>query len=217
MTCPSCTFRRFLLVTLAVNLWAAMPARSLADAVVPRPAAEAPADSLSPQDRDALAAAEQLAGEASQAIEQWLSTQAITEDRLFARVYFPVAKTNPKKFSTPYDALAERDLVAVEDRVLSRSPAFQYAIVTDINAYVPAHNTRFAQPLTGNVAEDYIHNRTKRLLGDDASVLAAHSEARYLLQRSKLDRGEVIFDISVPVVVRGKRWGCARIGYRRSE
>jgi len=30
----------------------------------------------------------------------------------------------------------------------------QYAIVTDSNGYVPAHNTRFAQPLTGNTEQD---------------------------------------------------------------
>jgi methyl-accepting chemotaxis protein len=93
----------------------------------------------------------------------------------------------------------------------------QYAILTDINGYVPTHNTRFAQPLTGNMAQDYINNRTKRLLGDLASFAAGHNEAHYLLQRTRLETGDVIYDVSVPVIVRGKHWGCVRIGYRRAE
>lgn len=195
---------------------------SLPGAVVGQPAApprpaDPPTDNLTAQERDLLAAVEQLATDGSQVLEQWIITQTITEDRLFARMYFPIAKTDPQKYTTPYDALADRDLIGPEDRALAHAPMLQYAILTDINGYVPAHNTRFAQPLTGNVEQDYINNRTKRMLGDTASLLAARNEARYLIQRVKLETGDVIYDISVPVTVRGKHWGCARIGYRRTE
>lgn len=181
------------------------------------PPAAAPADTMTAQEREVLAAAEQLASDAAQVMEQWLITQAVTPERLFARLYFPMAKTDPMKFSTPYDQLAERDIVPLEDKTLSRSTALQYAIVTDINAYVPAHNSRFAQPLTGNAQQDYINNRTKRILGDIPSLLAARSEARYLIQRVRLETGDVLYDLSVPINVRGKHWGCARIGFRRAE
>jgi methyl-accepting chemotaxis protein len=176
-----------------------------------------PSDGLTDQDRDMRAAAEQLAADASQVIEQWLISRAVTEDRLFSRLYFPIAKTDPQKFSTPYDALADRDLVGVEDKALARAPNFQYAIVTDINAYVPAYNTRFAQPLTGNAAQDYVNNRTKRMLADPASLVAARNEAHSLIQRTRVETGDVVYDVSVPVIVHGKHWGCARIGYRRAE
>jgi len=55
------------------------------------------------------------------------------------------------------------------------------------------------------------------MLGDPASLVAARSEARFLIQRVRLDTGDVIYDLSVPVTVRGKHWGCARIGFRRAE
>ena len=177
-----------------------------------------PSDGLTDQDRDMRDTAERLATEASQAIEQWLISRAVTEDRLFSRLYFPIPGTDPAKYATSYDALADRHLVALEDKALNHSPGVaQYAIVTDENGYVPAHNTRFAQPLTGQADKDYTHNRTKRLLGDPASLRAARSEARYLLQRTEQETGEVIYDLSVPLTVRGKHWGCARIGYRRAE
>jgi hypothetical protein len=207
------TIHRTLLVTLA---FATLPAAGATQPAT-RAAPDATADVQTTQDREVFAAAEQLATDAAQLIEQWITTQAITEDRVFARLYFPIARTNPQKFATPYDSLAERDLVGPEDKALSRATTLQYAIVTDGNGYVPAHNTRFAQPMTGNAAQDYINNRTKRMLGDPASLLAARSEARYLIQRTKLETGDVIYDLSVPITVRGKHWGCARIGYRRTE
>ena len=204
------TLPRKLLVVLAITT-------SIPASVLAQPAALSAGDALTAQEREVLTAAEQLAAEASQLIEQWITTQAITEDRLFARLYFPIAKTDPQKYATPYDTLADRDLVGPEDKMLARTTTLLYAIVTDSNGYVPAHNTRFAQPLTDNVEHNYINNRTKRMLGDAASLLAARSEAHYLIQRMKLETGDVIYDLSVPVTVRAKHWGCVRIGYRRSE
>jgi methyl-accepting chemotaxis protein len=206
--------QRLLLVAAAA---AAVPTAALAQPASSRPAAEAPGDGLTAPDREALIAAEQLAAETAGALEQWLITQSVSEDQLFARLYFPMAKGEVLKWTTRYDSFADRDVVGLEDKALAKSPSFQYAIVTDINAYVPAHNTRFAQPLTGNALQDYANNRTKRLLGDMPSLLAARGEARYLIQRVRLETGDVIYDVSVPLVVRGKHWGCARIGYRRAE
>jgi methyl-accepting chemotaxis protein len=212
------THRLHRMLFVVVAAVAALPTAALAQvATSPRPTADSPADPLPPQDRDAVTAAEQLAVDSSQVLEQWIAVQAITEDRLFARLYFPIARTDPKKYSTPYDALADRDIARIEDNVLGRSPGLLYAILTDLNAYVPAHNTRFAQPLTGHLAEDYVNNRTKRMLGDPPSLLAARSTARYLIQRTRLETGEVVYDVSVPVMVHGKHWGCVRIGYRRTE
>lgn len=187
-------------------------------AAPPPPPPPAPSDGLTDQDRDMRDAASQLAADATQAIEQWLISRAVTEDRLFSRLYFPIPKTDPTRYATSYDQLADRHLVALEDKALNHTPAIeQYAIVTDENGYVPAHNTRFTRPLTGQADKDYTNNRTKRLLGDPASLRAARSEARYLLQRTELETGEVIYDLSVPITVREKHWGCARIGYRRAE
>ncbi|HSR99807.1 MAG TPA: hypothetical protein VLM79_22290 [Kofleriaceae bacterium] len=222
--------RPLLAVTLALgaavsSISIAIPSTALAQAAsAARPSEPAaPAgDGLTAQDREILAAAEQLATDASQLLEQWIMTQAITEERLFARLYFPLPKTDPRKvgpqqFATPYTALADRDLSGPQEKALARVALLQYAILTDINGYVPVHNTRFAQALTGNSEQDFINNRTKRMLGDNASLSAARSETRYLIQRVKIETGDVIYDLSVPVNVRGKHWGCARIGYRRSE
>lgn len=217
--------RTVLALAAVLSITALLSAPALAQTAAPAARASepaAPADSMTAQDREVLAAAEQLATDASQLLEQWIMTQAITEERLFARLYFPLPKTDPRKagpqqFATPYTPLADRDLSAPQEKALARVALLQYAILTDINGYVPVHNNRFAQALTGNSEQDYINNRTKRMLGDNASLSAARSETRYSIQRVKLETGDVIYDLSVPVNVRGKHWGCARIGYRRSE
>lgn len=196
---------------------AALPGVALAQ---PTPATTTTATTPSPEElsgveRDALSAAEQLAADAGLAMEQWVTSQSVTEPRLFARMYFPVAGSDPLKFTTSYDTFADRDLTPLEDKTLARSTAFQYAIVADVNGYVPAHNTRFAQPKTGNAAQDAAGNRTKRSFGDTASIQASRSEARFLVQRVKLETGDIIGEVSVPLTVRGKRWGSVRVGFRR--
>jgi methyl-accepting chemotaxis protein len=180
------------------------------------PPAAAPANpELSAQDREVLAVANQLATDAAQIMERWLAAKEITEDRLRSRLYFPVAGTDPIKFTTEYDKLADRDLVAVQEKALARSTAFSYAVVSDLNGYVPTHNQKYSQPLTGNRAVDLVNNRGKRIYGDRTGLLAARSTAPYLIQHYERDTGEPLTDLSVPVVVRGKRWGTVRIGYQR--
>ncbi len=205
-------------IMLAVlSIACGVPVSSFAQGAAPAHPPAQPADNLSAQDHEVLALAEQLASETKQILEQWVTTHAITEDRLFSRLYFPTTTTEPYKYTTPYDTLAQRDLPGPEDRALGSNPLLQYAFLTDVNAYVPVQNTRFSQPLTGNMAQDYVNNRSKRLLGDLASFAAARNEARFLVQRVRLETGDVIYDVSVPVNVHGKHWGCVRIGYRRTE
>ncbi len=211
------TLPRTLLVVLVTV--ASLPAPVFAQPAQPAPAGEPPMEALTADDRKALAAAQDLATELSQVIEKWITTNAITAEHLFARLYFPITepRSDPQKYTTPYTEFANRDLAGPENKTLASSSTFLYAILTDSNGYVPVHNKRFAQPLTGNAAQDYLTNRTQRLLGDTASLIAARSERPYLVQHTRLETGDAIYDLSVPVIVRGKHWGCVRIGYHRSE
>ncbi len=178
------------------------------------PATPIPAASeLSAQAGNALAWANEAAAEASQTIERWLTSDAVNEDRLFDRLYFPILGSTPPKFTTTYDSLADRDLPALQDRVLARSSLVVFAIVTDVNGYVPTHNARFAQPLSGNAATDAANHRTKRLLTDPFAFRAARSEAPYLVQHYRFN-GDQVAEVSVPVRVRGRHFGCVRVAYR---
>jgi len=196
---------------LALVLWTAVVSPASARAQSDRN------EPLSAQDREVLIWANQLAADVSQTIEKWIATRAISEEKLFGRLYYPIARTDPPKYTTEYSDLADRDLPGLQEAVVRKSGTVVFAVVTDINGYLPTHNQRYSQPLTGNRAFDLVNNRTKRIFGDRTGIAAARNEAPYLLQRYKRDTGELMADLSVPVKVRGKHWGCVRIGYRQVE
>ncbi len=175
------------------------------------------AEELSSQDREILEWANGAAVEIAQTMERWVTSQEITDERLFSRLYYPVPKTEPPKYNTDYDTLADRDVSPIQEKYLGKSEVLSYFVLSDINGYVPSHNKRYALPLTGNRAVDLLNNRTKRLFGDSTGGAAARSEAPYLLQIYKRDTGELMADLSVPVKIKGRHWGCVRVGYRRID
>lgn len=172
---------------------------------------------LSPQDVEVLAITKELGREITQTMDQWLSSGALTEERLFSRLYYPIGDTEPVKYNTDYDSLADRDFPNIQEKYLSKSSTFLFAVTSDVNGYVPTHNKQFSQPLSGNRALDFANNRSKRFFGDSVGINAARSTAPYLRQIYQRDTGEVAENMSVPIVIRGKHWGCVRIGYRRVE
>jgi methyl-accepting chemotaxis protein len=148
-------------------------------------------------------------------IEALLKSGKLSVPQLFDTFYIPIPNTYPQKFHTQYDRVFDEVLRGVLDGYLAREPRFIYVILTDVNGYVPTHNTRFAQPLTGNRDYDAKNNRTKQLFNDRTGLAAAHSKAPFLLQEYQRDTGESILDLSVPVFIRDRQWGCLRIGFRK--
>lgn len=171
-------------------------------------------DSLSAQDREMLALANDFSRRCAEALERWIARGEVSEERLFASLYYPIAKTDPPKFSTDWDRLSDRDILPIEEAVLGRSPAIFFTVMVDRHGYLPTHDQRYSLPLTGNLASDLVNNRTKRIFNDRTGLAAARSEAAFLVQRYQRDTGESMVDLSVPLFVRGRHWGAVRIGYR---
>jgi hypothetical protein len=198
---------------LALALSAVAPARAEAQRLpkaVPPEAIEA----LSPQDKEMLALASEFARRCSETLERWMVAKEVTEERLFNFLYYPVPKTDPPKFTTDYDRLSDRDILAIEESVLSRSPMLVYTVMVDRNGYLPTHNQRYSLPLTGNSASDLVNNRTKRIFNDHTGLAAAQNQAVFLVQRYQRDTGETMVDLSVPLILRGTHWGAVRLGFR---
>jgi methyl-accepting chemotaxis protein len=173
-----------------------------------------PADALTAQEQEMLALANDFSRRCADALEKWIAVKETTEERLFSSIYYPVAKTDPPKFTTDWDRLSDRDIQAIEEAVLARSPVIVYAVMVDRYGYLPTHNMRYSQPLTGNLAIDLVNNRTKRIFNDRTGLAAARNKAPFLVQRYQRDTGEIMADLSVPVMVKGQHWGAVRIGYR---
>jgi methyl-accepting chemotaxis protein len=161
--------------------------------------------------------ARRAAESVGKAFERALSGGRITPEGLFALDYEVIPNTDPKKFHTSSDRLADDLLPAIQEPVLEGNAAVVYAISADLNGYVPTHNRRFAQPLTGDRAHDLAHNRTKRLFDDAVGKRVGEHELPYLLQTYRRDTGEIMHDVSAPIYVQGRHWGGFRIGYRTDQ
>jgi methyl-accepting chemotaxis protein len=201
------------LVTLALALAALGPATARAQTRT----ATTSADALTAQERELVALATDVSRRTSDVMERWIATKEVSEERLFNFLYYPIPKTDPPRFNTDYDKLSDRDFPTILEAALRRSDALVFVVVVDKNGYLPTHNLRYAQPLTGNNAVDLVNNRAKRLFRDRTGFQAARNEAPFLLQRYQRDTGEILGEIDVPLVVRGLRWGTVRIGFRPVE
>ena len=151
---------------------------------------------------------------ASQLLEQAVDRGQITLDDLFDRNYLPIPNTRPQKFHTRFDAFADALLPPLQEPLVDQHPEIAYAIACDDHGYVPTHNRRFSQPLTGDDARDIAGNRTKRLFDDPVGKRCGTHQQPSLLQTYRRDTGEIMHDISAPIVVKGRHWGGFRIGYR---
>ena len=167
-----------------------------------------------PLHREAEAAAIEAARDIGEVLKQAIAAGEIREEQLFDYRYSEIPGTGPQKYRTPYDALGDRLFPAVQEAVLTTQPMFVYAITVDYNGYVPTHNDRFCQPLTGDCHVDLAGNRTKRIFADRVGQQVGRHTQRSRLQTYRRDTGELMFDMSAPVSVNGRHWGGFRIGYR---
>lgn len=147
-------------------------------------------------------------------LEQAVGSGQVREEDLFDESYRPIGNTRPQKYSTRFDTLADRILPILQERLLDTNAEMVYAIATDRNGYVPTHNKRFSQPLTGDYDKDFVGNRGKRIFDDPVGKQCGQHEMPFLIQTYRRDTGEIMHDISAPVYVNGRHWGGFRIGYR---
>jgi len=138
----------------------------------------------------------------------------ISLDDLFDRNYQAIADTSPAKFQTRFDRYTDQVLPAIQEPLLPRHEGLVFAIACTQQGYVPTHNTVFSQPLTGDVQLDTVQNRTKRKFADRTGIRCGSHQQAVLLQTYTRDTGELMHDLSVPIMLKGRHWGGLRLGYK---
>ena len=163
--------------------------------------------------------------------------------RLFDVSRADPAGFSPPKYHTAYDALVDQAMMERMDAVLAAEPGLTFALPFDLNVYAPAHNGAFSKDITGDPAKDLAGNRTKRFFLDSPALTrAARMElgvelagdvltrwqiaaagARltetdqdvrpFLLKTYARDTGAVLTTLSVPLYVKGQRYGCVCLGW----
>jgi methyl-accepting chemotaxis protein len=61
---------------------------------------------------------------------------------------------------------------------------------------------------------DILKSRSKRLFNDRTSIRCGSHQKPLLLQTYMHDTGELMHDLSVPIMVKGRHWGGIRLGYK---
>ncbi|WP_191488014.1 methyl-accepting chemotaxis protein [Pseudomonas sp. FEN] len=138
----------------------------------------------------------------------------ISLDDLFDHTYQPIANTSPAKYQTRFDRYTDQVLPAIQEPLLARHEGLVFAIACTPQGYVPTHNQAFCQPLTGDPQHDTLHNRTKRKFDDRTGIRCGSHQQPVLLQTYTRDTGELMHDLSVPIMVKGRHWGGLRLGYK---
>jgi methyl-accepting chemotaxis protein len=148
-----------------------------------------------------------------EAIERAVKNRSVTLEDLFDRNYAQIPNTLPQKFSTRFDSFFDKAISPFQEVILSRDNKVLYAICVDNNGYVPCHNLRYSKPLTGDPEIDKNNNRTKRMFNDKTGISCARNTDGFLLQTYRRDTGEILNDMSKPLVINNKHWGGIRVGY----
>ncbi|WP_305883153.1 methyl-accepting chemotaxis protein [Agarivorans sp. TSD2052] len=147
-------------------------------------------------------------------LEKGLAKGAFTEQQIFSPSYKVIPNTNPAKFSTAFDTYTDQHFPAVQEPILQRHTAIIYAGAVDKKGYFPTHNRCFSKALTGRYDIDVANSRTKRMFNDPTGIRCATNNDGMLLQTYKRDTGEIMHDLSFPILVNGKHWGGFRIGFK---
>jgi methyl-accepting chemotaxis protein len=161
---------------------------------------------------EALAGAKMM----EQLLEEQLANGRFTMDDLFDTNYVPIPNTDPPKYTTKYDSYLDKAIKEIQDEYL-KDDQVVFAALVDRNGYLPTHNSKYSQPLTGDKEKDKLNNRTKRMFNDPVGLAAAKNQQELLKQVYKRDTGEQMWDISAPVFVKGKHWGGFRIGFSMAK
>ncbi|TXG79791.1 MAG: hypothetical protein E6R11_02145 [Rhodocyclaceae bacterium] len=174
----------------------------------------APEEALHGRHRVAADLACRAAAQVGTLFDRAVANGRIDEADLFDRRYRVIPGTEPKKYHTGFDRLADQLLPTLQEAILDAHPFVVFAACADANGYIPTHNRKFSQPLTGNREVDLANNRTKRVFRDRVGRVSGENQEPWKLQIYRRDTGELMFDMSAPVFVRGRHWGCIRLGYR---
>ncbi len=144
-------------------------------------------------------------------IEEAIDNGVFTVTDAFDTNYVQFGNFNPPKYHTKYDSYLDKAILGLEDEFLL-DKSIVFAVAVDKNGYLPTHNSRFQQPITGDQKKDLVGNRTKRVFNDPVGLKAAQNLKKGFRQIYYRDTGETMWDISSPIMVKGKHWGGFRIG-----
>jgi len=146
-------------------------------------------------------------------ISELLTRRLAQNINIFDRNYREIPGSNPRRYTTSYDSICEKELQTLYDAFSRSEKHFIYGLCVDENGYAPTHCSEFSKPATGDPAIDIISCRHKRIFNDPVGAKVAKNTEPSLLQTYIRDTGEVLNDLSMPIYISGRHWGAVRVGF----
>lgn len=148
----------------------------------------------------------------SRILEEAIDNGVLTLDDVMDTNYIEIPGSTPPKYHTRYDAYTDKAILSLQDEIV-KDPEVLYAVALDINGYLPTHNSNYSLALTGDTQKDLSRNRAKRFFKDTYALHAGKNKQMGYMQKYERDTGETVWDISSPIYIKGKHWGCFRVGF----
>ena len=150
--------------------------------------------------------------------EDALDAGTLRNSALFDTDYRQITGSNPPRFDTGAVGFADANWRPELDRIVDSDPCIISTACTDVNGYLPTHTTRYSRNPTGDPVHDAAWVRNRRILADDTDKIAKASTKPFhiaVFRRDRDDGGyDVVRNVYVPMIVRGRRWGDFEIAYR---
>ncbi|MEE4313320.1 MAG: methyl-accepting chemotaxis protein [Desulfofustis sp.] len=151
---------------------------------------------------------------ARERVQQEIETIGKSGGNLFDTSYRKIPDTNPQKFETTYTAAFHRTLQPLFDTLKKEMNGVIYSIAVDRNGYSPTHHAEFSRPPSGNPQQDLVYSRHMRMFNSNKTEKRRCSHTKpMLLQTYMRDTGEILNDLSLPIMINGKHWGALIIGF----
>lgn len=156
-----------------------------------------------------------ISQEGASAVQSGLTELASQGAQLFDVNYIRINPDQlPEKYNLSYTDSYERVIQPILDKVTLDNPMLVMACAFDLNGYVPAHNSKISQPLTGDFEKDNALSRHRRLYNATRSEQRrAEQTSPFLLLTFIRDTGEIMNSISIPLYVNGRHWGNFCVGF----
>ncbi len=156
---------------------------------------------------------ENVVAEIQARLQHAITSGELSAEDLFDERYEDVPNTDPKKYTTRFTHWVKREIQPIEDRFLAMSEQYKYVLLVDRNGYAAAHNSIYDHPLTGDAKRDLMGNRSMRLFNDPVGLASARNRQEFLLQVYSRDTGEIMRELSRPVMLGERHWGAVRFAF----
>ena len=136
---------------------------------------------------------------------------------VFDTNYRLIAGSDPERFDNGFADWADHNVRPIIDRVTGSESTIEGSVISDVNGYLPTHQSERSQRLRLGDREWNDRNcRNRRILADPATMRAVQSDAPFMMAVYRLERGSeqlLVKNVFVPLWIKGRRWGNFEIAY----